>query len=217
MLGVVNFYSSTPAWAAANMAWSRLPQSPVRVIAPVQTTRPPLTVVITIAPAPPSWHLCLACDTELGAQFSRRTGLCPSCHATNDEHRLAFYAKAMAFWRKMHQTGFRRKAFVAAPSPWQVTLFRLAQILLGFRGTLTSVGTKREGADSKLGTSAEELREMQYGSRPISAHVRQRLADIGYQWLKDLRDMEQDSKEDREWLEDKAHEDMDPRKVEAEL
>lgn len=198
MMNAVGWSSATPGWLATGLMWARPTPTayrPAAVQLPPAWKPAPLPVTVTpvagTLPPPAAWSLCLACDTELeGVPFSRRTGLCQSCHKTNDTSRLSFYAMAMAFWRKMHRTGFRRSMFTTAPSPWQVTLLRLAQILLGFRSTLTSIGTAREGADVKLSTSPEDLRAMMSGAQPISNHVRQRLATIGHQWFRDLRAME---------------------------
>lgn len=204
MMSAVGWSSATPGWLSASLMWTRpILHRPQRAYLPPVWSPPPAPPLVVIVadslPPPAAWSLCLACDSELeGVPFSRRTGLCQSCHRTNDTSRLSFYAMAMAFWRKMHRTGFRRSMFTTAPSPWQVTLLRLAQILLGFRSTLTSIGTPREGADVKLSTSPEDLRAMMSGAKPMSTHVRQRLATIGHQWFRDLRAMERDEDEDED-------------------
>lgn len=192
MMGTLaGIWSSGPVWTVGN--WWMMGVQPRAFVAIAYQAPPVAKAEPAPEPKATGWHLCLACDAPLDpVRHSRRTGLCPSCHRTNDHERLAFYAMAMSFWRKMHRTGFRTSMFKGAPSPWQVTLLRLAQLLLGFQSTLASIGTRREGADVRLQTPADDLKAMTLGTLAVSPSVRQRLAEIGHQWFKDLRDMERD-------------------------
>lgn len=185
----------SPAWAFYTLSQHAPMLRPVRIL-PAPARPAPLL------PAPiPCWHECLACNLPLeGQKYSRQASLCEACYQKAPEHERGFYQMAMAFWRKMHKTGFRLKEFVTKPSPWQVTLHRLGMLLMGFRGTEMSVGTEREGADAKLGVHADDLYEMMSGKRPLAAPVRVKLATIGLGWFTYLRRAEKDDPADAEWV-----------------
>lgn len=124
------------------------------------------------------WERCLRCDST--AQYSRFGGLCKACRAAVSPTDREWFRGMVDRWRKWSVTRYRESdLFIASPDPWQVTLYGLGRLMLGFETTLGMEGGPRAGLDEILGVPAREIYRACRGTAPLSAEAKAKLVEVG--------------------------------------
>jgi hypothetical protein len=120
------------------------------------------------------WGWCLRCGALLpdGSQ-ARYSGLCAACHHEVDAQSRGWYWSMVERWRNLNRK--RLKMFERGPDPWQVTLYALGRLMLGFGTAPGMEGTERAGLDEVLGETVATLQAAMRGRIPLSQQARDRL------------------------------------------
>lgn len=129
-----------------------------------------------------TWGECLRCGAlvDVGAEVRGRfRGICDGCYPETPPAERAWYRRQIERWRKWSATRFHAEVFKRGPCPWQITLYSLNKLMLGFGTAPGSEGTERAGLDEHLGVDADEIMAMCRGSVDVTPAVKAGLVEHG--------------------------------------
>lgn len=136
-------------------------------------------VTAEVSPAPTrsseAWGECLRCGVAIDVGDGVRgrfRGICDACYPQASPLERAWYRKQVERWRKWSATRFHAEVFKRGPCPWQITLYSLNKLMLGFGTAPGSEGTDRAGLDEHLGVDEDELMRMCRGILPVTEPVK---------------------------------------------